>query len=191
MQKHLTFSMLLLIFAGSLFAQRQETLFDNDFGLTGFWVSPKYNFSYFDDQTAYVRGTSFGFEFGRTVIIGWSTTKFKDEIAVNAFADDFSLKYSNFMLNITPQSYKVVHPILGFQTGTGRLKFDDGDSEKVYIVQPSAGIEINVFKWFRVGADGGYRFVSNVDSEGLDSSDISGAFVQLNLKFGFSSSDRW
>jgi hypothetical protein len=67
--------------------------------------------------------------------------------------------------------------------GTARL----GDvNDRVYVVQPSAGIEINVFRWFRLGLEGGYRFVSDSNIPELSNQQLSGAFGQASLRFGFS-----
>ena len=170
----------------AVYGQRQETLFSNGLGLTGFWAGPKYNFSYFNDDFAYVRGGTFGFEFANTVAIGWSGTRFKDQVNIEGVAQNFKLDYSNFMLNVTPNSFKVIHPIIGAQIGGGKLKLDDGQSERVFIIQPSLGFEVNVFKWLRIAAEGGYRFVSDVDTIGIDNVDVSSPFAQINLKFGFS-----
>ena len=77
--------------------------------------------------------------------------------------------------------------IVGFQIGGGKLKLEDiGESERVFIVQPSGGVEFNIFSWLRFGAKGGYRFVSDVDTEGLENADVSSPFAQINFKFGFS-----
>ncbi len=183
---HVLTALSLTLLCTSLSAQRHETLFSNGLGLSGLWGGPKYNFSYFNDDVAYVRGGTFGFEFGNTVIIGWSGTNFRDEVLVEGVSQGFKLDYSNFMLNVTPSSYRAIHPILGVQLGGGRLKFENDDSERVFIVQPSAGVEINIFKFMRVGLEGGYRFVSDIDTQGIENGDISSPFAQINLKFGFS-----
>jgi len=47
-------------------------------------------------------------------------------------------------------------------------------------------LEVNVLEWFRLGAEAGYRFITDVDVQNLDSSDFSTPFVQLQLRFGFS-----
>jgi hypothetical protein len=43
-----------------------------------------------------------------------------------------------------------------------------------------------VFKWFKFGIEGGYRFVSDVDRQGLSDSDVSSFFVDLKFRFGWS-----
>ena len=53
-------------------------------------------------------------------------------------------------------------------------------------MQPSAGVEINVFRWFRLGLEGGYRFVNDNDIAAIQDTQIEGAYGQASLKFGFS-----
>ena len=168
-------------------AQQEETLFgDSGAWFSGIWFGPKYNFSYFEDDFAYVRGGTFGFEFGKTVLIGWSGTEFRDDVQIEGINNTFRLKYSAFMLNVYPNARKSIHPMFGVQTGGGRLRLDDGDRDRVFIVQPSAGLEANIFQWFRFGVEGGYRFVTGANIEGIENSDISAPYAQINLKFGFS-----
>lgn len=175
----------------SVKAQEAETLLNGRFGFTGIWIGPKYNFSYFEEDFSYVRGGIFGFEFGKSVLIGWSGTRFRDRVTIENVESPFRLDYSNFLLNFTPRSWRAVHPLIGFQLGGGKLKFDNGESERIFVVQPSVGIEVNVFQWFRAGVEGGYRHVSGVDTPGLETADVSSPFIQINAKFGFSWGDEF
>ena len=183
---HVFATLVCIALTSNLFAQRHETIFRNGFGLTGIWGGPKYNFSVFDEDVAYVRGGTFAFEFGNTILVGWSGTKFRDEVLIEGVPQGFKLDYSNFMVNVAPTSYRAIHPIMGVQLGGGKLKFENNDSERVFIVQPSAGFEINIFEFLRLGLKGGYRFVSDIDTRGIENTDISSPFGQINLKFGFS-----
>ena len=194
MKKQIIFTSLVILFSVCYLttnAQKAETLLNGRFGFTGIWIGPKYNFSYFEEDFRYARGGVFGFEFGNTVIIGWSGTRFRDRVRIEGVETAFKLDYSNFLLNITPRSRKAVHPLIGFQFGGGRLNFDNGESERIFVLQPSVGLEVNVFQWFRAGVEGGYRHVSGVDTQGLTTGDVSSAFAQINLKFGFSWGDEF
>jgi hypothetical protein len=42
----------------------------------------------------------------------------------------------------------------------------------VFVVEPQIGGYANLTRWLRVGAAGGFRFVSGVDTKGLKSSDL-------------------
>ena len=48
-----------------------------------------------------------------------------------------------------------------------------------------AGVEINIFRWLHLGLEGGYRFVTSSDIS-LSDRQLSNAFGQATLKFGFS-----
>ena len=64
------------------------------------------------------------------------------------------------------------------------ISLSDG---QVLIIQPSAGVEINLLRWFRLGLEGGYRSVQNYNiGGGLTEEKLSGAYGQASLKFGFS-----
>jgi hypothetical protein len=47
-------------------------------------------------------------------------------------------------------------------------------------------VEINVFRWFHIGLEGGYRFISDTNVAGLTNQDLSGLYGQATFKFGFS-----
>jgi hypothetical protein len=42
-----------------------------------------------------------------------------------------------------------------------------------------------------VGAEGGYRLVSDVNGGGLQNTDVSKPFAQLQLRFGYSWGSTW
>lgn len=171
-----------IVFAGT--ATAQETIFgDNGLGLTGAWGALTYNYSFLDEDYVYGRGGNFGLEFGRNVFVGYAWTRFKDE-AEPKDARDFRLKYNGLLLGLSPNAYKAVHPRINALVGGGKIFLRDGDFDRVFVFQPSAGIEINVFQWFRLGLEGGYRFVTNENVPGLESSDISSPFAQIELRFG-------
>ena len=173
-----------LAFATTLTAQ--ETLFNsNGLGLSGAWGTATYNYSFLEDDYVYGRGGSFGLEFGNTLYVGYAWTRFRDEAELRN-APDFRLKYNGLLLGVTPNSYKVVHPRLNALVGGGKIFLRDGNFDRVFVLQPSAGLEINVFKWFRLGLEGGYRFITNDNTPGLTSENISSPFAQIDLRFGFS-----
>ena len=186
MKNAILISLLCLGFAFSAQAQ-QETLFNSSpLGLTGIFGGVNHNFSYFDDDWGQLRGGYGGLEFGRTFQIGWAGYRLREDIPIEGFNSSYRMRYNGLMLGITPNSKKLVHPKFGFVTGGGRLIIDDNDSNRdnIYVVQPSAGIEINVVKWFHLGLEGGYRLVTGVDAAGLDNSAVSTPFAQIDLRFG-------
>lgn len=169
----------------SLSAQRGETLFD-DLDMTGVWFSWDYNFSYYEDDYSYVRGWDFGLEFNEDFTMGWGWYNFRDEPNIDGTTERFDMKYNGIVLGIAPRSDRAFHPRLGFLAGSGRVWLEDNDRDRVFVFQPSGGFEVNVFRWFRVGLEGGYRLVAGNDLPGVADSDLSAPFGQLDLRFGIS-----
>lgn len=179
--------MLLFLLPALSRAQKTETIFDNSGAwISGLWLGPTYNYSQFNEDFSYVRGGIYGLEFADVITIGWATTRFKNWVSIDDSPLNFKLKYTNFFFSLTPASRKAIHPILSFQTGPGRLLIEGGDDDRVFIMQPSGGFEANVFEWCRLALEGGYRFVNEVDVNGLTDEDLSSLYGQISLKFGFS-----
>ena len=171
----------------TLTAQRQETLFGGGgFRFSGIWGAFTNTYSFFDEDRGYHAGGNIGLEFGRSVYLGYAWNKLQDDIQLPLGNTSFRLRQNNFILSIMPNSYALVHPVITFQTGGGRVTLSDGQSDRVFIFQPSAGMELNIFSWFHLGIEGGYRFVTDNDLPNVDQQALSSPFAQLSLRFGIS-----
>ncbi len=167
-------------------AQKEETLFGRGYGLSGIWGSATHNYSFFDDDFAYARGGSIGLEFGNDIFVGYTWQKFRDDAQPEDISQDFRLRYNGFLLGITPNAHRAIHPRISMLLGGGRATLGNGDSDRVFVFQPALGLELNVFQWFRLGLEGGYRLVGNESLFGVESTDLSSPFAQIDLRFGFS-----
>lgn len=186
MKNTILIPLLCLVFVGTLSAQREETLFGrNGFELSGAWGAATYDWSFFDDDYVYTRGGYGGLEFGDNFFLGYGWFRFREDAKLNEF-EAFDMKYNGVMFGIIPNARKAVHPRITMLVGGGKVRPESGGSDRVFVFQPSAGLEINIFQWFRVGAEGGYRIVANENLPGLKSSDLSTPFAQVDLRFGFS-----
>ncbi len=186
--KNLWISLMLLFVLPALAkAQKTETIFDNSGAwISGIWLGPTYNYTQFNEDFSYVRGGVYGLELADIILVGWTTTRFKDWVMLDGNPLNFKMKYTNFFFSLTPASRKAIHPILSFQTGPGRIQIEGQDDERVFIMQPSGGFEINVFEWWRIALEGGYRFVNESNISGLTDDDLSSLYGQISLKFGVS-----
>ncbi len=180
-------SFLILSFT-SLSAQKEETLLgERGWGLSGVWGGYTHQYTQYDDKDAFNRGGFFGFEFGKSLNIGWSHSSLRDDITLrNNEQQRFDFQYNGGKVGYTFIPYKAIHPVLNFEIGKGKIKLSGEGEDKVFVMQPSAGLEVNVFRWFRLGVEGGYRFVQNNDLVGISSEQMSGPYGQATLKFGFS-----
>jgi hypothetical protein len=177
----------MLAISSTLTGQRQETVFGRD-GLhfSGIWGAFTNTYSFYDEDRGYHSGGTVGLEFGRTIFLGYAWGKLRDDIALPGGTSSFRLRQKNVVLSVMPNAYQVIHPVLSFQAGSGRVTLSDGEDDRVFILQPSAGMELNVFKWFHVGVEGGYRFVTENDLDQVTKEELSAPFAQLNLRFGIS-----
>lgn len=182
--KTLTGTLLLsFLLTFSLQAQREETLLGN-LDMSGIWGGITYNYSSYESDWHLVRGGYGGLEFGRNVFLGYGGWNLKENVRTDR-GSEFDLRYGGFMLGITPLSYRAIHPRINFLVGPGRVKFE-GDDERILVFQPSAGAEFNLFQWFRLGLEGGYRLVANNGLDNLTNEDVSAPFIQVDLRFGLS-----
>jgi len=186
--KRLFFLLSSLLFTVALFSQREETVFGrNGLRLTGFWISPTIGLSSFDDNFVSTKGGSVGFEFNKNLLIGWRGFETNDGFVLTNQNDHrFDLKYNALLLGFIPKAQRVVHPQFLFVMGSGELSDQDGLKDNIFVVQPSGGFEINIFRWFRLGFEAGYRFVMQTNLPGLNDADVSSPFGEMKFKFGWS-----
>lgn len=173
----------------TLQAQREETVLGTrNLGFSGVWGGTKHQISRFGNANQYVHGWHFGFEFGKAFTVGFGGYNLHDDILWdNVPGQRFDMNWRTFNLGYAIQGFRAVHPMINLDAGRGKVKLiDEGIEDRVFIVQPSAGIEINVFRWLHLGLEGGYRFVTDSDLVSLNDRQLSGAVGQATLKFGFS-----
>lgn len=183
------FLALAILFAAlPAFSQREETVLgERGWGLSGIWGGYSHQYTSYDKTDGFNRGGFFGFEFGKSLYIGWTHYSLRDDIVLDQNDNQrFDFRFSGGRIGYAFLPYKAVHPLLNVELGRGRAKLAGEGNDDMFIIQPSAGVEINVFRWFRIGMEGGYRFARNVDYASLSDSDLSGPFAQASLKFGFS-----
>lgn len=187
--KHLLLSITVFLFLmglNRLEAQRERTLL-GDLDLSGAWGGITYNWSGYGDDGAYVRGGYGGIELGNRIFVGYGGWRIKDDVRLPDLNENFELRHGGLILGYTPNSYKAIHPRLSFTFGPGRVNVG-GESDRIFVVQPAAGVELNLFQVFRLGIEGGYRYAGNVSlsNANLESTDVSAFFVQIEARFGFS-----
>lgn len=177
---------LLLVGLITLSGQREETLF-GDLDFSGAWGGTKVNFTAFGDDFTVFKGGWGGLEFNKDFFIGWGGFSSDDDFRLPELPDnEFSMRYNGLMLGYGFNSHKALHPKFAMLIGGGRIEMDDIDRDQLFVLQPSLGVELNIFRWFRLGLNGGYRIVADTDIPGLTDQALSAPFTQLVFKFGYS-----
>jgi hypothetical protein len=71
----------------------------------------------------------------------------------------------------------------GYDPETGE-SWRSADESGVLAFHPSVNVEVDVTRWFRVSAGGGYRIIGSSNINGLTDSDLSSPTANVTLKFG-------
>ena len=181
----LTLSLLFFVFTAQ--AQSEETVLGSrNLGFSGIWGGSKHQLTRYGNTNNYVNGWHFGLEFGKALQIGVGGYNINDYILWNNQpGQEFDMKWRVVSLGYGFQNFRAVHPIVQVDAGRGKVKLAGEGEDHVFVIQPSAGVEINIFRWFHLGLEGGYRFVTDSNLS-LSDQQLSGAFGQASLKFGFS-----
>ena len=170
-----------LAFALIMNAQSEQTLFNNSgLELTGIWGGNTSNINENQDDYGVFHGGFFQLEFNQDYTIGWQGYGLNDQ--------DLEMDFNGVTFGYAIDSYRTFHPTFSVFAGGGKFKTQDERRIKddVFAIQPSLGLEINVARWFRLGLEGGYRFVFDTDIPGYNDTDVSEPFLGLRMKFGFS-----
>ncbi|MFN0016244.1 MAG: hypothetical protein ACKVU2_17020 [Saprospiraceae bacterium] len=171
----------------SAFAQQDETVLGTrNLGFSGIWAGTKHQMTRYGNSNSYVYGWHFGLEFGKTLTIGLGAYDLRDNILWdNQSGQSFDMRWRVLSLGYGFQKYRAVHPIINIDAGPGTVKFANENEDRIFVIQPSAGVEINLLRWMHLAFEGGYRFVTDSNIT-LTDNQLSGVYGQATLRFGFS-----
>lgn len=194
--KSIALALLLVVLSPfSLSSKEAETLVGDKVTHGGFG-GPVLRFSRFDGQTGFMMGGHGGWIINRRFVIGGGAygllgdgigVPFTPSVGGNAY---LSFGYAGLELQYFERPLKLVHLTFSTLIGGGGTEYRQGGgaqltgSSAVFVVEPGAGLALNVSKKIRLSATGSYRFVNGVSLSGLDDGDLSGPAVALSLDFG-------
>ncbi|HFC01006.1 MAG TPA: hypothetical protein ENJ53_09405 [Phaeodactylibacter sp.] len=98
--------------------------------------------------------------------------------------------HGGFWLGYTYNSPKLIHLFASTKLGWGGidLRIDDEgyrSSDNIFVVSPEVGVELNIFRWFKLGGTVGYRAVTGVNNlKNQTNADFSGLTGTLTFRFG-------
>ena len=171
-----------------LFSQQEKTVFGKSgFRITGIWGGPAVGVGQLDNDPVVFRGGFGGIEFGKRLFLGWGGFETDNDVYIDALDNDrFKMDYSGFMLGYTPAAHKTIHPTFMVLAGTGNAQIGESESDNIVVLQPTLGLELNIFRFFHLSIDGGYRLLTNVNIPEMTGQALSGPYGEIKMKFGFS-----
>jgi hypothetical protein len=156
----------------------------------GWYIAPTEGFTSIDGRFGYTVGVRSAVVLNRTWgfglagnLIGTNRTEFKNDEARDVGA--YGGAYFQYVLRST----KLVHAFADLNVGGGSFcerLLDDGctNARDFAFAEPTVNLELNVFKFMRVTAGGGYRAALAEKGPGLSSRQLSGVVARTSLVFG-------
>ena len=108
--------------------------------------------------------------------------------------EQIELGHGGFWLGYTYKPYKLLHLFSSAKIGWGAVDiqtdnfdpFNNDINDQIFVLIPELGLELNIFKWFRIAGGVGYRWVDGTNGKGqYDDETFSGAVANMTLRFGW------
>jgi hypothetical protein len=186
---------------------RQETLFNTNKGF-GAYIGINSKFTQINNSPAILTGGELDFVIGHKFNFGFEGYGSVNPVKSNRNWNDSTKSYLNvgyggFHLEPVLFSDKLVHVTFPTHLGIGAIaetrysylsedyhdnEFKDDDliaTDLFFVAEPSAMVEVNVFRFMRLGAGLGYRFTSGVDLPEHQNSDFDGLTGTFSLRLGW------
>ena len=176
-------------------AAEEKTLISKDVE-SGWFVASVNKFTSINDEMVHIDGWRLAWVANSRYNIGWTSYGLDDNDKT-----EIPVSYNNvpvmMQMDLHGPEFEYVsnpdelfHWTAAVHAGFGDLNYSvesadrKWDKDWVYFVEPSAHIEVNVFKWMRADLGASYRYVTGVGFKGLNNADVSGASAVLTFKFG-------
>ncbi len=110
---------------------------------------------------------------------------------IDADEYDVTLAHGGLWTGFDLMPSEIIHMTTSFRAGWGVLLFGlDNDfsnydfEDQVFTLTPEIGIELNVTRFFKIAATGGYRWVKDVDISPYEGDEFDSFTGSLVFKFG-------
>lgn len=189
-------AVVLLCVAAANASAEDETLVQGPIESGGFG-GPVVKFSAIQDDFALFIGGRGGWIINHTFTVGGGGYGLVNEIESEYWAhegyDDvvIHMGYGGLILEYVHMPRKLIHLSVAALVGGGGFgfhervwRYDWDESDAFFVTEPEVNLMLNVTEHFRIGLGASYRYVTGVNLEGIEDSDLSGFCGNLTLKFG-------
>lgn len=183
-----------LLYSASLFSQEEEVIFDKA-RVQGGFGGPTIELTWMNGQSGVMAGGGGGVILNNFFFGGFGQGSSYAEHVINNREYPINFGFGGLWLGYVVPSPKAIHFFSSVKIAGGGVSITEGREdhgntlydEAVFVLQPEAGVEVNLFKWFRIALTGNYRIVSGIQAEnlaGLSNSDFNSGGMTLTLRFG-------
>jgi len=159
----------------------------------GFYLAPSISGTQLDGANTALFNLRAGLSYKENIAFGaFFNTSLNRPIPVSETVKNVYLDYWSVggFTEYTLFSKNIFHLTFPLYVGYGEVEMDneEGYTElgeaKFFTVEPSAKLEVNLYKNLRFNLGTGYRFVGDMNYRNFNQSDISGLTGYIGLKFG-------
>ena len=171
---------------------KKTHLFDDKTKNLSFFINPTFQYSQIARQFCTIPGIRAGVIFNNRFLIGGVYNMTLGDIALPASigAGKLQMKWGGVHLEYTLWPLQIVHLTIPLSAGIGQMKITESVNETLtgapnfYFAEPGLMIEINVWKYAKLGFGGSYRYTANVSYNSLTTNDLNGFSAVASVKFG-------
>lgn len=159
----------------------------------GFFIAPAYGITLMDGSSASLFNVRGGLNIQDKISVGAYTGTSINEI--NPESETVQGVYMDYwsvggFAEYTILSKKAFHMTVPLFVGYGEVEMDNENGDaglgeaNFFQIEPSALLEVNLYKYVRFNLGAGYRVVGPMNYRDFNQSDISGLTGYIGLKFG-------
>jgi len=171
-----------------------ETLFSSEVSHGGYGA-PRFVYGRVAGQDAALVGGEGGWIINHSFIIGAAGYGLATQQAMPGAlgtTDDLEFGYGGGMIGYTLFPEKLIHGTLTLLAGAGgvgsrsrtNMGMSSNVADAVFVLEPTATLELNMVQFMRAGLAVSYRYVTGVDAAGLSNKDFTGFTGSFVMKFG-------
>ena len=171
----------------SLWAQEQ-TIF-RDLDIIGAFGGPLIEIGTINGETGAVVGGGGALVMNQLFLGGYGLGTDYPELRIGSYDYNLRLRHGGLWLGYVAKQNKVAHLYSSARIGWGKSEIrGDGpaaESDRIFVLTPEIGLELNMTSFFKLALTGGYRWVNGVTQlPGLGNDDFSSPVGTITFRFG-------
>ena len=156
------------------------------------YINPTFQFSEIVQQYCVIPGIRGGVIFNKNIAVGglYNFTLNGLTLPQTKGAGQLQMKWGGIYFEYTLWPLQKVHLTIPVSSGIGQLKISGNTNETLtgkpnfFFAEPGLMIEINIWKYAKLGFGGSYRYTGNVSYNSLIPDDLSGFAFVASVKLG-------
>lgn len=172
----------------SAFAQGQETLI-KEVRSVGIFGGPMVEIGQINGEWGADLGGGGALMLNQFFFGGYGLGTDYPQVELDGTSYNLRFRHGGFWLGYTSDPARLVHFYGSTRLGRGKAEIRGSGpavaSDRIYVVTPELGLEVNLTEWLRLALSGGYRWTTGVSRlDAFDDATFSSPIGTLTLRFG-------